>query len=874
MMAGDLFGQNQAESLKIDWKDSQYRFTEPVRYFKSNDPYYWEVDNIPVKQLEENILWLKDQLASFEISGVSRQHLAELKPHAVGGRTVRINPGKFMGRVNDAYQKGISSLLKTTFATIADETDVATNRIANFGTSLGVLKSIAGDVINNPIYNNGLYETVQHHEVNPYGGNSLEWAGYLPPITQDFSNQMLAIPKNKLSRWRQSFTSATNIETLTQKATEFARRWGGIARTALVNVTNQIGIDIPPFSDSDFANHTESSPAVRFDLLFLYTHPVDSPSTAITKPSGTGPTVITAPRLGIVKGAGVVNLLGQGAFNGYDSENDPDFFDSIQFTQSLNDATAFFNQGFSIDTSSDEYQMMTTISDQYQENTSINGYFGNFPSPDDLMNLTPLLQEDLESDSPLLIGQTVLPLAYIIVKKGASQITNEDIIDIRPFMRTAELSYNERSGIAGAFPPLSLANPAVGKEELNTAIVKTTNYLKQYVESIVLQSTEDEEIIELGAPIAKGQILGGTRYGVEGALLYISARDGDAIISNDNEALGVLRDRWGYKGLDSEYVPLYPGWDVAPWSQSNFTTGTTPGQLRNDCIHDIVQVGPSPEISDLNYQTQEVFLNTIADPDMGKSYYTNKAALNADEVSFTDSSQNISTYFGWVYRSYGLQYNTQTYDFDDYYAGSQYEAERDAWINTALSRFSFVKKTITVNVPANVVDYTVNAEFNNCFMLSPDLPKTLPIMKPGYGGQIFVEKGAIVGGEAKFTIFVAIPNNGLHSGQILAPGVDEQVRSDKNPYAHVGVMSTTNVKQTNIGDEYQDRTKMAVTEPNADGTSYIIRKNKTYDSENLPSATGSPVIVVTYPTVNFEVIGYQNVGQTFWTHPNVENGLL
>ena len=41
---------------------SQYKFTQPLRYYKANDPYYYEVDNLPIRQLEENILWLKDQL--------------------------------------------------------------------------------------------------------------------------------------------------------------------------------------------------------------------------------------------------------------------------------------------------------------------------------------------------------------------------------------------------------------------------------------------------------------------------------------------------------------------------------------------------------------------------------------------------------------------------------------------------------------------------------------------------------------------------------------------------------------------------------------------------------------------------------------------
>ena len=48
------------------YNDSPYKYTDPIRLFKANDPYYWEVDNIPLKQLEENVKWLKDQLKQEE----------------------------------------------------------------------------------------------------------------------------------------------------------------------------------------------------------------------------------------------------------------------------------------------------------------------------------------------------------------------------------------------------------------------------------------------------------------------------------------------------------------------------------------------------------------------------------------------------------------------------------------------------------------------------------------------------------------------------------------------------------------------------------------------------------------------------------------
>ena len=50
----------------VQFQQSSYRFTEPIRYYKANDPIYYEVDNIPLKQLQENNMWLKDQLAKLE----------------------------------------------------------------------------------------------------------------------------------------------------------------------------------------------------------------------------------------------------------------------------------------------------------------------------------------------------------------------------------------------------------------------------------------------------------------------------------------------------------------------------------------------------------------------------------------------------------------------------------------------------------------------------------------------------------------------------------------------------------------------------------------------------------------------------------------
>ena len=95
-----------------------YRFHQPIRYYKANDPYYYEVDNLPVRQLEENILFIKTKLEGpqgeggnvylTENSELSIYNIKELRPKSTGGRTVNVNAGKFTSRINDAYNIGDS----------------------------------------------------------------------------------------------------------------------------------------------------------------------------------------------------------------------------------------------------------------------------------------------------------------------------------------------------------------------------------------------------------------------------------------------------------------------------------------------------------------------------------------------------------------------------------------------------------------------------------------------------------------------------------------------------------------------------------------------------------------------------------------------
>ena len=94
----------------VNFKESQYKFTDPIRYFKENDPYYWEIDNLPLKQLQENVLWLKDQIdviptteEANTATGINRADFNELKPSANGtNNVVTVNAGRYTARINDA----------------------------------------------------------------------------------------------------------------------------------------------------------------------------------------------------------------------------------------------------------------------------------------------------------------------------------------------------------------------------------------------------------------------------------------------------------------------------------------------------------------------------------------------------------------------------------------------------------------------------------------------------------------------------------------------------------------------------------------------------------------------------------------------------
>ena len=503
---------NFSNSESINYVSSPYLFTDPPRYYKANDPYYFEVDNIPLKQIHENCLWLKDQIAGVdtEVSGISVRKIVDLQPHvSETDRNLKVRAGKFTARINDAYSTNANQF----WATFDNNQTVDLERSPIYVNPSVIINdsafsTIVGQTVNQVLYNNGLYDHYQHYPAliqiepvishnnvpnGPINFNFIATPSYL--TTGGLS--IAQIPKVRAAVWKQKTDTSVQEHPrkpdLQQLSVDFCRRWKGVFRTSVVNSPNTLNIPIPAFNEADYIDNNISEgldAQVRIDLVFMYAHPVDSSESYIAKSAGEGPEKITVPRLGLVKGAGAIltpNSI-QPATPALDIITTPSIIGNSEWgpgaESQLNNNSKYYSllqnglEGASM-------SIQSTLSDQLAAHTPFNVTTGaSFPSPDDLLNLAPLLSQDALDGGLHTVGQSVLPICYVIVKKGSPIILEEDIIDIRPFLRTTELTYNERAGVAAANPPLSLANPATGKYELYQALEGMREYLKIYIEQL------------------------------------------------------------------------------------------------------------------------------------------------------------------------------------------------------------------------------------------------------------------------------------------------------------------------------------------------------------------------------------------------------
>lgn len=606
--------------------ESNYRFNDPIRYFTSNDPYYWEIDNIPLKQLMENDLWLKDQLEAgikITIDEIDRSGFSELKPYTLGvDSRVRVKPGRFSARINDPM---VDFRLQEIYRVAGEvfHEDQAW-RMATMSTSslAGNLSSLtAVNDPNNATFMNGLYERAFALEV---------FNTFMPPNLQSSQSRRTNAPgatsinvpgesTNSMVLGRGSVSTGGNMVRLDASAGQyiqyldsrgyrtgdisnpdyihfsktieanFIKFWRGVTRTAIVDVPEELTIEIPEFNVNDFDYIDEQGlrqqrldAEVRIDLLFIYSKPVDTSYVRVRDSSRANLTTpvrsrtINKAELGLVKGAGVI-LQKNSTMNGYDSSGAASNLGTKIFANvadSLNTSAGFTREQI----------------------------YGSFPSPDDLMNMTPLLAEQLEAENHLLVGQSILPVAYVIVRKptGVSNdviVAQEDIVDIRPFFRTTELSYNERAGIAAANPPLSIANPVVSRLELK----QNNKKIKIYV---------DDAIANLPSPgggggggggttfnnpriVGTGYILGGLKYGPEATILSFSGnRNSDIDLKKSK-----LIEEFGYPEFAREsLITILPNWDQADWT---LRAGVAPTYA-----HDYIDVAYTNDLPDASVLSQ------------------------------------------------------------------------------------------------------------------------------------------------------------------------------------------------------------------------------------------------------------------------------
>lgn len=477
-----------------EFQDSVYRFTDPIRYFKANDPYYFEIDNIPLKQLQENCNWLKDQLRQVtpELRKIKRADLDELRPYATGGdRVIRVKPGRYTARVNDASTRTpLSFLTQALGGEIGDTDSYRVTVPNNVNTVLDDIldkfkSSLAEDAlgmnglesrlftwpvfsVDSPIDNDGVDLDTSVNFIK-YGGVTVNNPGAKVVDLAAVISQSIAWARGTENSFT-LFTLDGNVEgsdgfaLLPRLESHFVKYWRGVARTAVVDVEDELTIEVPAFDANDFSYVDENGNtqavdgvASRIDLVFIYTAPVDTGSTTILKPSGKE--VITKPQLGIVRGAGIrakyeeISDIAKGRIEYVTDEH--------KIMAAPGDSDGDSNIGFTATSAND-------IAFDVR---------GSFPAPDDILNLAPLISEKLEDNAIELVGQSILPVAYVWVKNEGDNLTNgsvpiltTDVIDIRPFFRTTELAYNERTGIAAAMPQLSLANPAVGKAQLDSEL--------------------------------------------------------------------------------------------------------------------------------------------------------------------------------------------------------------------------------------------------------------------------------------------------------------------------------------------------------------------------------------------------------------------
>ena len=879
---------------EIRYYETPYTFISPVRHFKSNDPYYYEVDNIPVKQLEESQNFLKDQVDGIiarqnnkQDIEIDRSGFSELKPYVTGDdRKVRVKPGKFTARINDGYTMTPLQVIRQVagFSNYKDAngiSDLNTWEVeTNIGTYVsGVLNEFQQGLLGDALNMNGLAERAFVFPVWDDDGFHLakgfDVSGTITPgysqFDDDFSaddrppypNFVGTLLKNSTPETTRDLIliknvydpDAQNVPQGNQQGrveAEFIRRWRGAIRTSIVDVPEELVATVPDFDSNDFFYTDEAGTRQplaanqRIDLLFIYSKAVDAESTTIPSFDANGsPTVLTEPALGILKGAGI-------GISRETASNDENADDRVSL-QTL-DGTPI---------------MLAHPGDENGNNTGFTTEAGvikgSFPSPDDLMNLAPLLSEQLETTAFQLIGQSILPVAYVRVQSPggpiADLITDEDVIDIRPFFRTTELTYNERAGIAAATPQISIANPVVSEanlEKVRKEVVGSFDNRVATIEAAV--GVVEEEIGGATRPrtIATGNVLGGY-WGPEGAMM--NRMRANAAGSLTQATMNQLADIVEAEvGLPAGSVPYTGDWDRARWYAEGGYTGLGINDKINVCMPNVTENGgPGGDNRWLPpWISGRLFGQTSSVAGLRNEFGSESFSL----FSFADPAKAppypaLGTFGGQTVFS-----SQSRNPFGGNLPGGGYTGEqlRNMFGSRDVAIY-FVTKRIKLNFENTpwVDDYQVKVNFLNCVPLSFNIAPAAVTKKTSQASNIWIQKQ-----KDYFTICVAWAG----PTPVLGPGAHEYF-----PWAN------RNVPAKFVGFAHPQAYLLGGGEIGNNGSNPVggseniseARRNETFERLVNKDAGGgavagtspkfsepnyfSPVKPLVYPSVQWEVVG-------------------
>ena len=355
------------------------KINKNIRYYLPNDPYYYEVDNLPLQDLLDNDDRLQIQLdqikAQIDITQ-GRGNFAELKPYVNTGDPGRVfvNPGNFLARIDSASDR----------YTGLQETE-------DFGN------------ISNPTHPDGV-KTVDAE-----------------------SN----------AQWIASGTARTSLVRLYKNA----------------DGTNP-SVPITAGEAADYPSTTNSlPPAYRLDLVYVRANPAED------QDNGT-------PSLGVARGAYFIRGDGGSASrSGSQLQRYADVAnnkDPRTMIQDVNDVppeliAAKVNPA-------DGKALYTTVPTIDILDSKFGGESPASRGDGASININDIV-DYVTAQQNYSFG---LPVCYVLVPFNyieGTALTEDNLIDIRPFFRTNELTLSERQAIATADQP-SLLNPFVTQSGL------------------------------------------------------------------------------------------------------------------------------------------------------------------------------------------------------------------------------------------------------------------------------------------------------------------------------------------------------------------------------------------------------------------------